>query len=336
MKQPIISVIVPVYNVEKYIEKCIQSILNQTFRDFELIVVDDGSTDSSKVLCEKMKDKDKRIEVYDNNKKGVSSARNFGVGKAQGIWICFIDSDDWVDSDYLESFHIEKCSPSTLVIQGIMFRYTEAAKPDVPFFKYTESHLQFPFSDIHLQKVLHNGCPVAKLFNRNILMEHHLQFNEQISLHEDHIFCLEYMRYVKNIYLSHLVKYNYVRRGTETLTSRRHSAENYIIASDSLIYNIELLGDIFDINPVYMKTLISDYGLTQLLKACKVANGKNYNSVYEYIRSRKSYFNKYYVSTKYINILFMKIFFRWKQSYDRYLFYLIHSLYVCKRLLKFI
>lgn len=91
-----ISVIVPVYKVEKYIGECINSILAQTFKDFELILVDDGSPDKSGEICDSYAKKDNRIKIFHKKNGGVSSARNFGIDKAVGEWLCFIDSDDTI------------------------------------------------------------------------------------------------------------------------------------------------------------------------------------------------------------------------------------------------
>lgn len=100
-----ISVIVPVFNVEKYINQCIDSILNQTYHDIEIILVDDGSTDSSGKICDEYQKKDNRIIVIHKSNGGLSSARNAGVEIATGEYISFIDSDDWVENDFLESLY---------------------------------------------------------------------------------------------------------------------------------------------------------------------------------------------------------------------------------------
>lgn len=101
----LISVIVPVYNVEKYLTDCVASILNQTYRDFELILVDDGSTDSSGTLCDSLAQADSRVRVIHQENGGLSQARNAGIEAAQGEYLTFIDSDDWVDDTYLEYLH---------------------------------------------------------------------------------------------------------------------------------------------------------------------------------------------------------------------------------------
>lgn len=98
---PKISVIVPVYNVEKFLRRCIDSILAQTFTDFELLLIDDGSKDKSGEICDEYAAKDARIRVFHKQNGGVSSARNLGIDKAQGEWVYFVDSDDWIEIETL-------------------------------------------------------------------------------------------------------------------------------------------------------------------------------------------------------------------------------------------
>lgn len=99
---PLISVIVPVYNVEKYIHKCVDSILNQTYRKLEIILVDDGTPDDSGNICEEYALKDERIKVYHKKNGGLSDARNYGIDRATGSYLAFVDSDDYIDEDYIE------------------------------------------------------------------------------------------------------------------------------------------------------------------------------------------------------------------------------------------
>lgn len=103
---PKISVIVPVYNTEKYLHRCIDSILAQTFTDFELLLIDDGSKDNSGTICDEYAAKDSRVRVFHKENGGVSSARNLGLDNAKGEWISFVDSDDYTDSYFLENFEL--------------------------------------------------------------------------------------------------------------------------------------------------------------------------------------------------------------------------------------
>ena len=113
---PKISVIVPVYNVEKYLSRCIDSILAQTFTDFELLLIDDGSKDKSGEICDEYANKDNHVKVFHKENGGVSSARNLGLDNAQGEWITFVDSDDFVNSDWLSYY--AKSFDVDLIVQG--------------------------------------------------------------------------------------------------------------------------------------------------------------------------------------------------------------------------
>ena len=103
---PLVSVIVPVYKVERYLPRCVESILGKTYTNFELILVDDGTPDRSGVICDRYAEKDSRIKVIHKENGGVSSARNAGIDAAQGEWITFVDSDDWVAENYIEAMII--------------------------------------------------------------------------------------------------------------------------------------------------------------------------------------------------------------------------------------
>lgn len=97
-----ISIIVPVYNTEKFLEKCLNSLINQTLKDIEIICINDGSTDKSLQILEKFANKDKRIQIINQTNSGLSVARNIGIKKAKGEYIGFVDSDDWVDLNFFE------------------------------------------------------------------------------------------------------------------------------------------------------------------------------------------------------------------------------------------
>lgn len=102
MERPLISVIVPAYNVEKFVEKCIDSILLQSFKDFEVLLIDDGAKDSTPEICDACANKDSRIKVYHKENGGLSDARNYGIDRMQGKYVTFIDSDDYVAPGYFE------------------------------------------------------------------------------------------------------------------------------------------------------------------------------------------------------------------------------------------
>ena len=105
---PKISVIVPVYNTEKFLQRCIDSVLAQTYQDFELLLIDDGSKDSSDTICDEYAAQDTRVKVFHKENGGVSSARNVGLDNARGEWITFVDSDDYIEENYLQTFILER------------------------------------------------------------------------------------------------------------------------------------------------------------------------------------------------------------------------------------
>lgn len=129
-----ISIIVPVYNTEKYLHKCIDSILNQTFEDFELILVDDGSTDSSRLICDEYAKKDERVVVIHKENGGLSSARNAGLDAAKGEYISFIDSDDFITETMMQSLleHAQMAN-AEIAITGRINRYEFNNKETIAF-----------------------------------------------------------------------------------------------------------------------------------------------------------------------------------------------------------
>ena len=117
MHQPKVTIVIPVYNTENYLDKCLSSVVNQTFSDIKVIIVNDGSTDNSLEICKKYAVNDKRITLIDKVNEGVSIARNIGINLAEGEWIYFLDSDDFLDLNTLENLVIEAHSSDADIIQ---------------------------------------------------------------------------------------------------------------------------------------------------------------------------------------------------------------------------
>ena len=130
---PKISVIVPVYNTEQYLHRCIDSILAQTYTDFELLLIDDGSKDNSGKICNEYAAKDSRVRVFHKENGGVSSARNIGLDNAKGGWISFVDSDDWISTEYLENlFNAVDNTVDLVVAYAHLVDYQEPDKFEFP------------------------------------------------------------------------------------------------------------------------------------------------------------------------------------------------------------
>lgn len=239
------SIIIPVYNVEKFLPQCLDSVLAQTYANFELILVDDGSNDRSGEYCDDYSRKDSRVRVFHVPNGGVSAARNIGIDEARGKWITFVDSDDFIDSDYLEKFHVE-IGDADLIIQGLEYYDDKCEK----YFKQVrvidgvvenECFKQF----VAENNLLHSGYPVAKAF-RCDLIKNGPRFNTSISYHEDHIFVLMVMSIVNKIRLEDSVAYKYrVYHNGISLSTKRHSWRNLNMASELMVSAINNLHDMY-------------------------------------------------------------------------------------------
>lgn len=243
--KPVISVIIPVYNVEKYIRQCVDSVLEQSYKDFELILVDDGSPDNCPRICDEYARKDSRVHVIHQMNSGVSAARNKGIEHAKGEWISFIDSDDWVDIDYLEKFELDK-DDADLIIQGLEYydnrngQYFKQIKVADCILSGTDSKKLVADNN-----VLGSGYPVAKAY-RKFIIDKGVRFDTSISYHEDHIFVLNILAVASKIRLSDSVAYKYRYFHTNSsLSSKRHPWQNLNIASEGMIDVISRIHDKF-------------------------------------------------------------------------------------------
>lgn len=206
-----ISVIVPVYNVKDYLEQCIQSIVSQTYSQFECILVDDGSNDGSGEICDSWQQKDSRIIVVHQENQGVSAARNRGIVEAHGEYIAFIDSDDWVEEDYLMSLFIPMNEDiCDLSVVGIISDYNNgiSIKSVGPIGKINISS-QNSNEFVKLEKRFLLFGPYVKLYKKSIIDQYNIKFNPKFSFGEDLLFNYEYLNYVTNIYVIDKANYHY-------------------------------------------------------------------------------------------------------------------------------
>ena len=212
--RPMVSIIVPIYNAEQYLRRCVDSILNQEYTDFELLLVNDGSTDASGDICEEYGDRDPRVIVIQKENTGVSDSRNRALDRARGKYLQFLDSDDWITPDATRLF----------------VRAAEEYGCDMvisDFYRVVGERLS-PKGDIEEEGVLtreefaahmmenpadfYYGVLWNKLYRRDIVEEHNLRMDTDISWCEDFMFNLEYIRYAKVFYALHAPIYYYVKR----------------------------------------------------------------------------------------------------------------------------
>ena len=215
-----VSIIVPVYKVEKYIHRCVDSILAQTFRDWECILVDDGSPDGSGAICDEYAQKDARIHVIHKDNGGVSSARNVGITQATGEWITFVDSDDYLDEDSLfRMVELTKHYDTDLFWFGI--RITTTDKPMQREQQHESSYIVDSSNLIKKILLYNTNCgPHSKLFRTRQLREN--RFDESVKIGEDLLFNLQYLSDLHSpIVCSDLSVYNYYVNPTSAMHSKK-------------------------------------------------------------------------------------------------------------------
>lgn len=213
MTMPQISVVIPVYKVERYLCACIDSLLMQTFTNIEIILVDDGSPDSSGLICDDYAKKDVRVRVFHKENKGVSSARNIGLDKALGEWVTFVDSDDFISATFLENLYAPIASGLHVdFIQAGCTNYIDDKQSSIEqeYNYYYDSNPIYVFNNFR-------GLTSSKLFRLDIIRACHLYFDEQMRTAEDMAFTLDYLLHINSYCFIPEVGY-YYRRHKKSLT----------------------------------------------------------------------------------------------------------------------
>ena len=233
MKHPLVTVIIPVYNSEKTLRKCIDSILYKSFKDIELILVDDGSSDFSPTICDDYAAKDSRVRTFHKENGGVSSARNLGLDKAQGKWVAFIDSDDYVTDGYLDGVvgHDE----------DILFKgYKKFDNNGIAGGKEANDLSDIPFiSDFISQNVTDSLLrgPVFKFYKRSLIGD--LRFLTYMKIGEDAWFVFNYLAKCKSFAV--LPKGEYMVRLAEEPDEVKYS-----ISVDYAVRSLQYLKNAYD------------------------------------------------------------------------------------------
>ena len=186
-----VSVIIPIYNVEKYLSECLDSVVNQTYKNLEIILINDGSKDGSANICKEYAEKDSRIIFVDQENIGVSKSRNKGIDMASGKYILFIDSDDYCEANMIE-IAIKNYDANKLFIWG----YTEVYKDKIVPIKYGKITIENLHQYINTTTI---GSSCNKIFSVDILKNKKIRFEEKIYNCEDLLFVLTYLKYVKEI-----------------------------------------------------------------------------------------------------------------------------------------
>ncbi len=311
-----VTIIIPVYNVENYIEKCINSCLNQTFKEIEIIAIDDSSTDNSYNILKQFKDK--RLKVIKQDKLGVSAARNLGIKMSTSDWIVFLDSDDWIEDNMIETMYYYTKNPNEIdiIISGY---YISSSKNEIEthFFKNT-NHLLDKGENINLIKsslcnteydnktsITNCGVPWAKMYRKQYIIDNHCYFKLGLKRMQDTIFNLEAYYNTDKIMIIPYALYHY--RINDVSVTHKHSADfdetslQVIKYIDDFMYEKKLYKDLkkyFDAKKV--KLYIETIRLKYLSENCNLTKREKINELKNLYGKYK--FNKFSnKSLKYLN-----------------------------------
>lgn len=214
----LITIVIPVFNTEKFLKKCIDSILCQTYKNTEIILINDASIDRSGKICEEYAKKYENIK-YINNKEnqGVSKTRNIGIQRANGKYICFIDSDDYISENYIENLH-KNSEQNTLVICEILKFCNGYIKN-----KKNQNDIIRIYNKNEFLKLYKNGLinsPCARLYEKNIIVYNNIRFDESLSLGEDLLFNFDYLSQISKIKLLSDTFYYYRQEDKNSLSNK--------------------------------------------------------------------------------------------------------------------
>lgn len=284
--EELVSVIVPVYNVEQYLNKCISSICSQTYKNIEIILVDDGSTDRSGVICDEYAKKDKRIHVIHNQNEGVSSARNSGLRHAKGEFVLFVDSDDYIEEELIE---ICVKSFKTKQVDMVIFNYIKETDKGI---RLRNSHFKSLKQDIKSSRrkirfITNNVLqyksgwePWNRMFRMKVIKQNNILFLNGVSFSEDLFFVLKYLLNSSKIEVMRIPLYHYIDRGNSAMNSISSIPMEDI---NRLCQNFEKY--ILDLNTdEYTKKsikLINEIVKKNELSKFNAFSDKGYNSIFE-------------------------------------------------------
>ncbi len=229
-REPLVSVIVPIYNAAEYLERCINSVLGQEYKNFELILVNDGSQDASGEICKAYAAQDKRVKVLEKENSGVSDSRNRAMDMAEGEYLQFLDADDWLTPDATKLFVQSAVNNDCDMVIADFYRVSGekvSHKGDIEK-EGILSREEFANYMMENPADFYYGVLWNKLFRRDLVEKHGLRMDPEISWCEDFIFNLEYIRHCRTIYALQVPVYYYVKTKGSLVNSQGASINNMI------------------------------------------------------------------------------------------------------------
>ena len=293
----LISVIIPVYNVESYLGRCIDSVLRSDYEDFELILVNDGSTDASPRICAEYARRDSRVRVLSQENKGVSAARNRGLELAESRYVAFMDCDDRVDHQYLAAFFRTPLPDGDLLVsQGVAIEYTAQNRTELYDYPDTTGTQGELGKIIVENRLLRDGWTYCKLFSLPLIRREALRFDTGLSICEDLVFVLGYLSHVRQIILRSGTYYHYqVCPDGTSLSQRRQPAAETFRAGVSILAKQQVLTERFGItDPEYLAEAYSEHGLTNLARSISTTDAAGNRALQREIIRNRELFRQYF------------------------------------------
>lgn len=264
----LISIIIPVYNTEKLLSKCLESVQNQTYKDLEIILVNDGSTDQSGFICDEYSKKDNRFKVIHKENGGVSSARNTALNIARGQYVGFIDSDDWVEPQMFENLYkIIKEYHADISICNYFKDSENKSEINSSLESGIISYNQQQAFNTILDSNSFKGYLCNKLFSMEIIKQNHITFDEKIHFCEDLLFCCQYLLKSKSVVYDTSPYYHYIIHGSN-VTQSQFSAKK-LTSLKGLVEIIELLREVEGIKLNKYKNYYMHMNISLLMNGIK-------------------------------------------------------------------
>lgn len=260
-EKPLISVVVPVYNGEKYLEDCVNSVIENDYKNLEIIIIDDGSKDNSLNIANSLSQKDKRVKVIHQENSGVSTARNNGIKNAQGQYITFIDTDDFIVKDYISYFYnLIKENDAEIALTPMPRRFNEKTKNDLP--ENESDYIEIWTGKETAKQMLYYNVVIApwnKMISMKLIRDNNLQFNPKLAFGEGFNFSVDCFQRAKRVAVGHRKVYQY-----------RVDNPNSVMTK----FSLKLVNGSIEAQEVINKNLVER--TDDMLKACKYANWHTY------------------------------------------------------------
>ncbi|MEE1101372.1 MAG: glycosyltransferase [Agathobacter sp.] len=293
----LITVMIPAYNAQKYIGRCIESLIEQTYKDIEILIVNDGSKDSTKSICEEYSKKDERVRLVNQENGGEGAARNTGLIEARGKYLTFVDADDYVKDDFIERLYTNLVkNDARLAICG----FTELREDTV--LNETSGEISIMNQETGMEMLLREdsfkGYVWNKIFDLDIIRQNKLSFDVSLAVWTDVLFVFQYMRHIDKIVFDPTPEYYYIYLET----SVSHGGGNNVIAVDKSYSAIRAKEQMVDFIPEnYLKVrrqLAIRFVQSSLAVLRNIGYSNNQGQYKQFKDNSILYIKKYYKSVK--------------------------------------